>query len=230
MAPRALGLAYSLLLFAGCAPKLQGDGVATVVERSLESFNALDVAGPIAVEVRVDEKAAPGMHLEGDENLVRLVGWTQVDGTLHLDARGLTPVVPLRLSLVARSLDSVVSSDGAHLTVTKVSGARVTLKAASSARLHALEVDCDALVLDARQGARLEAAGRARLVEASASDGSTVVASSLEAKVAWAFADALSAVHVSASELVRGRALRSSEVRVHGRPARNEVRGSLAST
>lgn len=230
MAPRALSLACSLLLLAGCAPKLQGDGVATVVERSLDGFNALDVAGPIAVEVRVDEKAAPGMHLEGDENLVSLVGWTLIDGTLHLDARGLSPVVPLRLTLVAHSLDVVASTDGAYVTVTKVSGARVTLKASSSARLHALEVDCDTLVLDARQGARLEAAGTARSVEASASDGSTVVASSLKAKVAWAFADTLSTVHVYASELVRGRAFRSSEVRVHGRPARNDVQGSLAST
>lgn len=223
-------LSVSLLFFAACAPKLQGDGVVTVVERDLGAFTALDVAGPIAVEVRVDPRATPGMHLEGDENLVSLVGWSVIDGTLRLDARGLSPVTPLRLTLTAGALDDITSTDGAYVTVAKVTGARVSLKARSSARLHALEVDCDALVLDAQASARVEAAGTARFVDVRASDASTVVASSLKAKVAWAFADTLSTVHVYATELVRGRAFRSSEVRVHGSPAQHDVQGSLAAT
>lgn len=227
---RLAPLSLSLLLLAACAPKLQGDGVATVVERDLGAFTALEVAGPIAVDVHVDPQAAPGMHLEGDENLVSLVGWSIIDGTLHLDARGLSPVTPMRLRLSARSLDDITSTDGAYVTVAKVSGARVSLKASSSSRLHALHVDCDALVLDAQANARVEAAGTARFVDVRASDTSTVVASSLKAKVAWAFADTLSTVHVYATELVRGRAFRSSEVRVHGSPAKHDVQGSLAAT
>lgn len=227
---RLASLSLSLLLLAACAPKLQGDGVVTVVERDLGAFTALEVAGPIAVDVHVDPQAAPGMHLEGDENLVSLVGWNIIDGTLHLDARGLSPVTPLRLMLTARALDDITSTDGAYVTVAKVSGARVSLKASSSARLHALHVDCDALVLDAQANARVEAAGTARFVDVRASGASTVVASSLKAKVAWAFADTLSTVHVYATELVRGRAFRSSEVRVHGSPASNDVQGSLAAT
>lgn len=228
MSRRFLLTSLSLLLFAGCAPKLQGDGVATVMDRELGAFTALEVSGPIAVEVRIDPEATPAMHLTGDENLVSLVGWNVIGRTLHLDARGLSPVTPLRLTLTAASLDDITSTDGAYVTVAKVSGARVSLKAASSGRLHAFDVDCDTLVLDAQASARLEAAGAARFVDVRASSSSTVVASNLKAKVAWVFADTLSTVHVYATELVRGRAFRSSEVRVHGSPAQHDVQGSLA--
>jgi hypothetical protein len=227
---RTLALATSLSLLAACAPRLQGDGVATVVDRSLDAFTALEVAGPIAVEVDVAPGATPGMHLQGDENLVALVGWSVVGDTLRIDARGLDPLVPLRLALHVGALDDVSSSDGARVTVNRLSGARLSLKASSSGRVHALAVDCDTLVLDARGNARVEAAGTARLVDAWASDESDVVALSVRARVARVLADHLSAIHVYASDAVSGRALRSSEVRVHGEPAASDVERDAART
>lgn len=223
MSPRTLALAASLAVLAGCAPRLQGDGVATVVERAVPAFAALEVRGPIEVEVQVTPGATPSMHLEGDENLVSLVGWLTVGDALQVDARGLSPAVPLRMRLVTPALGEVASADGAHVFVTGAAGGRVSLKASAAGRLHAQALDCDALLLDARSGARVEAAGTARLVEAHASESSDVVAVKVRARVAWVLADSLSTIHVHASEAVRGRALRASQVRVHGAPALDDV-------
>jgi len=231
MSPRTVvALVAALLVLAGCAPCLQGDGVATVVDRSPDAFSALEVSGPIAVEVDVTPGAAPGLRLSGDQNLVSLVGWSVAGQTLRLDARGLDPVVPLRVVLRAGALDGVASTDGAQVTVRRLSGARLSLKASSSARLQALAVDCDTLVLDARTRGRVEADGRARVVDAWASDESAVAAERVQARIARVLADRLSAIHVFASEAVTGRALRSSEVRVHGAPPRADVERDAART
>jgi hypothetical protein len=219
-----------MLVFAACAPRLQGDGVATVVDRSLDAFTALEVAGPISVEVDVTPGATPGMHLQGDENLVSLVGWNIAGDTLRIDARGLDPLVPLHVVLHAGALDDVTSTDGARVTVNRLSGSRLSLKASSSGRVHALSVECDTLVLDARTNARVEASGSARLVDAWASDESDVVALNVRARIARVLADHLSAIHVFASEAVSGRALGSSEVRVHGAPPASDVDRDAART
>ncbi|MEW5740643.1 MAG: DUF2807 domain-containing protein [Myxococcota bacterium] len=225
MTRRFLLCASILFLVAGCAPRLQGDGVATVVERRLDAFSTLEVSGPIAVEVEVDPKAVPGMHLEGDENLVSHVSWDLAGGALRIDAQGLSPVVPLRLTLRTTALGDVSSFAGASVTVQKLKGGRVALRASSSARLHAWDVDCDALVLEARGGSRVEAQGRARVVDASASDESDVVALAVDARVATVLAEHLSTIHVSAREHVEGHAFGSSEVRVHGAPSRTDIEG-----
>ncbi|GMU60085.1 MAG: hypothetical protein AMXMBFR34_18480 [Myxococcaceae bacterium] len=223
---RRLFFAASLLLVvSGCAPRLQGDGVATVVERKLDAFATLEVAGPIAVEVEVDPHASPGMHLEADENLVSHVSWDLAGGALRIDAEGLSPVVPLRLKLRTTYLGDVSSSAGASVMVQKLKGARVALRAKDSSRLHAYAVDCDALVLEARGSSRVEASGQARVVEATAGEESAVVALAVDAKVALVLAEQLSTIHVSAREQVSGHAFGSSEVRVHGAPARTDIEG-----
>jgi hypothetical protein len=84
-----------------------------------------------------------------------------------------------------------------------------------------LAAECDALELEAQAGARLEVAGRARLVEARATARSEVWASQVSARTASAIAEGESLVHLQASEQVRGRAFGGSEVRVEGTAERD---------
>lgn len=195
-----------------------GNGVATERSWPLSQVNRLIVSGPVSVQVMVGPAFEPSLRVEGDANVVDSVR-RSVDGqTVTLDATGLSPSLPLNVTVTTAALVSISAANGAVVTSNTMRGGRLSIEARSSARVLANGIDGDALVVDVSRGASIDAAGVVRLVEASASDVGALSLSSLKAKVALVTATELSTVTVQATEALRGSATRSSSLTVTGAP------------
>jgi len=70
----------------GSNPLIQGNGQNTVEQRTVGSYSALDVNGPVQMEVRVG--GAPSLQVEGESNLLPLVRTDGSGSTLRVWVEG----------------------------------------------------------------------------------------------------------------------------------------------
>ena len=66
----------------GSNPLVQGNGQSIVEQRTVGSYSALDINGPVQVEVRVG--SAPSLQVEGESNLLPLVRTEGSGSTLRV--------------------------------------------------------------------------------------------------------------------------------------------------
>lgn len=224
MSLRSLVVISIVALSACQAPEpLAGNGVATERSWPLSQVNRLVVSGPVSVQVMVGPAFEPSLRVEGDGNLVDSVRRSEDGRTLSLDASGLSPSLPLNVTVTTAALVTISAANGAVVTTNVMRGGRLSIDARASARVLANGVDGDSLVLNVSRGASIDAAGVVRLVEATASDVGVLALSSLRARVALVEATELSTVTVNATEALRGSATRSSHLVVTGAPAQRLV-------
>ncbi|MDP1916522.1 MAG: DUF2807 domain-containing protein [Myxococcales bacterium] len=224
MSLRSLVLLFIVALSACQAPEPHaGNGVVSERSWPLSQVNRLVVSGPVSVQVMVGPAFEPSLRIEGDGNLVDSVRRSEDGRTLSLDANGLSPSLPLNVTVTTTALVTISAANGAVVTTNVMRGGRLSIEARASARVLANGVDGDSLVLDVSRGASIDAAGVVRLVEATASDVGVLALSSLRARVALVSATELSTVTVNASEALRGSATRSSHLVVTGAPLKRLV-------
>lgn len=129
----ALSLVAAVVL-AGCAINTNtvvGDGRLASEQRAIGAVSALDMRGPLAVEVRVGE--APSLRIEADANLLPLIRTEVVDGTLRLAVKGKVRTDhDLRVIWTVPQLSQVTAAGSGNLNVTGLKGGPLTLTKSGS--------------------------------------------------------------------------------------------------
>jgi len=110
---------------------VKGDGQTTAEKRQVGSATALDISGPLTVDVRVGQ--APSLEVEGDGNLLPMLR-TEVNGdTLRVWVEGnVRPTNGLRVRYTTTQLQRVDSSGSGRLVIQGLNGAPLWLKASGS--------------------------------------------------------------------------------------------------
>lgn len=216
---RALVMLGVAVVLGACAiDPVQGDGVAARSERTVSSFDALEISGPFEVTVEVREGVTPALTLDGDANVLSMVSVRASGQTLQVSAAGVQPVLPLTLRVVAPGLVALDASEGARVKAEHLRAERLRFTAGNDAAISVGASHADTLVLRAHDNSSVAVLGSARIVDARAERASDAHAPKVLAQVAFVHADFLSSVHVNASEAVRGNASSSSMVRIFGGP------------
>jgi len=164
---RALLVACLLLVATGCKKKKKGDGdetpsvhgsgVGSFESRPLPPFTRVTVGGGLDVTINVG-KSAP-LELRGEDNLIKLVPSTVVDGELSLKPDfSLKTTQPLTLTLGVERLERVLAGVAAKVTV---HGVRADAFEASAGGAAKLTVDGSAskLTASAHSAAQLDFVG-----------------------------------------------------------------------
>ena len=231
--PRRAAFA-ALLACAACgsfaAPAIVGSGHAAAEDRPASGFTRLAVSVP--GEIELVQGPDEGVSVAADDNVLPRVQTVVDHGTLLVRfARGaaVRTRTPIRVTVRARSIESVAVTGSAALHAAHLEAGRLALRLAGSASalLPATAVD----ELDAHLGGHchLSAAGRARVVALSVAGAGEVNLARLEARRATVriagSADVAAWVHESLEAAISG----SGSVRYFGDPAiRKSVSGSGA--
>jgi hypothetical protein len=99
-----------------------GDGRLAYENRAAGSVGALEVSGPLEVNVRVG--AAPSLNVEADSNLLPLIHTEVSGGTLRMWIEGsVRSNNSLRVNYTVPSLSQVQASGSGRLTISELNGA-----------------------------------------------------------------------------------------------------------
>jgi hypothetical protein len=133
----ALSLVAALAV-AGCAisrDTVVGDGHVVSEQRAVGNVTALDMRGPLTVEVRVGE--APSLRVEADANLLPLIRTETVGGTLRMTVdKQVRSMHSLRVIWTAPQLAQLTQSGSGRLTVAGLQGGPLTLTKSGSGDAH----------------------------------------------------------------------------------------------
>ncbi len=125
---------------------VQGNGQSQSETRSVAALDAVDVSGPMVVELRAGQAAA--LQLEGDSNLLPLVRTDASGGTLRIWIEGnVRASQPLRVVYSTPVLRSVQSNGSGQMTISGLQGAPLELALNGS---RAVRVSGQVSRLDAR--------------------------------------------------------------------------------
>jgi len=164
---RALLVVLILGLVVGCkkkkpadedaTPTVRGSGVGSFETRQLPPFTRLKVGGALEVTINVG-KVAP-LELRGEDNLIKLVPSTVVDGELELAPEAaLHNTQPLRLTLGTERLDQVLAAIACRVTVHGVKSDAFTVNTGGAARVT-IDGSASKLTAIARRGSQLDLSG-----------------------------------------------------------------------
>lgn len=125
---------------------VQGDGKPLLDSRAVATLDALEVNGPMQVEVRVGHEAA--LQIEGDSNIVPLVRTDASGGTLRVWIEGsVRTSQPLRVIYSTPVLRQLSANGSGALTVNGLNGAPLELALNGS---RAVRLSGNVARLDAR--------------------------------------------------------------------------------
>ena len=201
LSPRQLiGLA-TICMFSGCAllglEMIVGSGVKMIEQREVASFTSVGVSGAVnAVIVPGDECQ---VVVEGDDNLVPLVRTVSEGGHLSIFTEGVTgmsPKVPLLVSIVCPQLTGVSAS--------------------GASEVEAHEVATESMHLQASGASELELSGTCVRLDVEISGASEADLSQLIANHATVSASGASELHVHALESITGSASGASDIEHSG--------------
>lgn len=117
-------------------PAVAGSGVRTSVNRTVASFDRVDVGGAYDVVIRVG--AAPSVVLEGDDNLLPLIRTEVRNGTLHINAEDdMRSREPIRISIGVAALNGVHSGGSSDVAVRDVRSEAFDASVSGSSELTA---------------------------------------------------------------------------------------------
>jgi hypothetical protein len=216
------------------APAIKGSGVAKEETRILEAFHALEAGSVLQVTVAVTKDAKPGLKISGDDNLVPLVESELRDGTLILrnkDHSNFSPKLPLLVEVTASELDRVEASGASQVTVK--GGSKVdqfTAGATGTATVTVLGLESSKAEASVSGASRVVLKGTAESLKADAAGASQVKAEELKVEDAEVSISGASGIAVHASKSVGGDVSGASQLNLYGRPAKNTVSISGASS
>ncbi len=194
-------------------------GNGKVVEESrnvTEDFTLISASE--GIDVFVTQGPEYEIRVEGDENIIDLIGTDIKDGRLKVHAieniGRATKMVHVSLPMV----ESLESSSGADLLVRNVLEAdRLDLKASSGSDLR-VEVVANEVTAKSSSGADLKVSGRAETLYADASSGSDIEARGLEVKNCTAEASSGADVSVNVSDSLFADASSGGDISYSGDP------------
>jgi hypothetical protein len=200
--PQLLAL-LAVLSFA--APALAGDairgsGKLATSARTVAGFRAVEVNGPVDLELRVGSPQR--VEIVADHNLVGLIKTTVRDGALVIDAgdRPFRTRNPVRAVIVAPSLDALV------------------LRGSGDARVAGVSARSFALSILGAGDARVD--GAATRVNVDVAGSADVDATGLTAESATVELKGSGDVSVRASKLVAANVRGSGDIIIHGKPGK----------
>lgn len=220
-------LAATLLLSTSACAGVTGSGTIVRSQKSdLPAFTGVDLAGGLQATVR---QGAPGLVLEGDDNIVSLYE-VKVDGeTLEVHPRNgvsLSPSRPVKALITLPVLRKVEASGGVDVLVESGVEKDLALDLSGGVELKAGALALASLKIDASGGVQLELSGTADSVDLELSGGVHVDAPALAAKQVTLDASGGCDLDLTATEAITGEVSGGVGVLVRGNPARSRLTGS----
>jgi hypothetical protein len=112
-----------------------GDGRLTHERRTAGSVSAIDVSGPLEVNVRVGP--APSLEIDADSNLLPLIRTEVVGGTLRMWVEGnVRSNNSLRVTYTVPALTQARASGSGRLTISELNGAPLDFRKSGSGSVH----------------------------------------------------------------------------------------------
>lgn len=112
---------------------IKGNGVGATEQRAISAASALDVSGPVAVEVRVGPAAA--VEVQADSNLQPLIHTESNGNTLRIWVDGnVSSHNEMRVKVTVPQLTQVNASGSGQLRVTDLNGGTLTFVSSGSRR------------------------------------------------------------------------------------------------
>jgi hypothetical protein len=112
-----------------------GDGRLAHESRSAGSVSAIDVGGPLEVNVRVGP--APSLEIDADSNLLPLIRTEVVGGTLRMWVEGnVRSNNSLRVTYTVPALTQARASGSGRLTISELNGAPLDFSKSGSGSVH----------------------------------------------------------------------------------------------
>ncbi len=242
MQRRSFTVAAALSIAAGCngsfvgklIPTIRGSGVVKDETRTIEAFHALDVGSVLEVKVAVVAGAKPSLKISGDDNLVPLVESVVKDGVLVLkvkDSGNISPKLALLAEVTTDEIDRVEASGAANV---KVSGGgkvdRFTVEASGAAKIKVDGLETPHAVASASGASQVTLSGTAESIKVDAAGASQVEAAELKVDDADVSVSGASGAALRVSKSVEGDVSGASRLDLHGRPEKNAVSTSGASS
>ncbi len=178
----------------------RGNGQVTDERREVtESFTA--VSASEGLDVYVTQASDFDIVVEGDENIIDLIGTDIKDGRLKVHAIENIGRATKKVYVSMPEITSLKSSSGADLIAKgAIEADKLNLDASSGSDLQILELSADEVEADCSSGADIKLAGSANVLYADASSGSDIRAKDLMVKTCHAGASSGAGVSVHVTE------------------------------
>ncbi len=193
------------LIFSSCGFDInfghgkQGNGVVAQDTREItEEFTVISASE--GLDVYVTQASEFEILVEGDENIIDLIGTDIRDGKLRVHAIENIGRATKKIHVSLPDITALESSSGADLIVKNtIETDKIGLRASSGSHLR-VELVADEIDADTSSGADIKLAGEANIFHANASSGSDIKARDLIAKKCNADASSGADITVNVSE------------------------------
>jgi hypothetical protein len=216
-------LSTPLLMLAACTT-VHGDGELSIEDRTVGSFDSVEAAGSIEVEVTAGAEAE-SIEVTCDENLQEYI-LTEVKGdTLVIREQDRVSIKPTGTCVVAvdAATLSLLEISGSGATWARDLGALSELRVSGSGTVDVRGIDTGLLDAYISGSGDAELAGDATQLRLDAAGSGNVDARALDAKNVQVRASGSGDVWISASKSVDARVSGSGDVEIYGDPGSTET-------
>jgi hypothetical protein len=207
----------------------KGNGSVTEETREITEDFTL-VSASEGLEVYVTQAGEFSITVEGDENIIDLIGTDIKDGELRVHALQNIGRATKKVFVSLPEITALESSSGADLIVQNaIEAEQIKLSASSGADIK-VELTADEVRADASSGSDIRVSGETNNLFASASSGANVQAGELLSKICEADASSGGNVSVNVSESLVADASSGGDVSYTGEASvqkKNSVSGSV---
>lgn len=195
----------------------KGNGI--VVEENREVTDDFTVVqASEGIQVYVTQASDYSISVEGDENIIDLIGTDIRNGKLKIHAIENIGRATKKVFVSLPTVTSLESSSGAHLTSQNlIKGDDINVDSSSGSILN-IEVSASHVEIDASSGANIEISGSAREVYVDGSSGANIKAKDLISQECRAEASSGSNITVNVSELLTADASSGGNIAYEGEP------------
>ncbi|MDC6389343.1 DUF2807 domain-containing protein [Maribacter sp. PR1] len=195
----------------------KGNGI--VVEENREvTDDFTTVHASEGIQVYVTQASDYSISVEGDENIIDLIGTDINNGKLRIHAIENIGNATKKVFVSLPSVLSLESSSGAHLTTQNLIKADDLNVESSSGSILSIEVNTNQIDIDASSGANIEISGNAKEVYVDGSSGANIRAKDLVSKECRAEASSGSNISVNVSDLLTADASSGGNISYAGDP------------
>lgn len=222
-----LMLAVVLFTMSSCLAVVSGDGVKREEVRSVSEFHSFGVGWGFETVATLGVPAS--VTLESDQNILRAITTTVVDGKLIIDAPEgtlLLPVNPVKIKIVSPTLTGVDASGGSVVTMDASPSATFQAEASGSSKITIRGLQSELLLAHGSGMSRITIEGAAREAELSFSGASAFDGDKVPFEAVRFDGSGGSSGTVRATRAVTGGLSGGSHLTVIGQPARLAVETS----
>jgi hypothetical protein len=225
MKTQSLGLLVGLASTLACAG-IQGSGVATSEARKVSDFQEIEAADGIRLEVK---RGATSVAIEGDDNIVPLYATEVIDGRLVIRRKkreSMSTQLPLVVRVTTPTLRRLAASGGVEVSIEDITSPRFETSLAGGVEFEAKGLIVEELVVSASGGVEASFNGVAKNARLTLSGGVELKAKEMQVAQLDIEASGGCDVEVSSKESVIGQVSGGVGLKVHGHPAKSQVRTS----